>query len=130
MYGLENFNDEQFQQLLGDIMPESQTAVTPQAAQLTQGLLGSADGQSNNQDQKLRGLISSSLNAAAQMEQNAQPMAQAPDSSLEQRQAASQQMAQQAAARQQQQQQASGSLLGRLISTFIPGGSVLGFLRR
>ena len=127
MYGLENFNDEQFQQLLGDIMPESQTAVTPQAAQLTQGLLGSADGQSNNQDQKLRGLISSGLNAAAQMGQNA--MAQAPNS-LEEQRMSNQQAIEQAAARYRQQQQAAGSLLGRLISTFIPGGSVLGFLRR
>lgn len=123
MYGLENFNDEQFQQLLGDIMPESQTAVTPQAAQLTQGLLGSADGQ----NQKLRNLILSGMNAAAQMGQNA--MAQAPNS-LEEQRMSNQQAIEQAAARYRQQQQAAGSLLGRLISTFIPGGGLFGLFKR
>ena len=118
MYGLD---DNQFKSLLGELMPE-QSAVTPQAAQLTQGLLGSSDGQ----NQKLRNLISNGLNAAEQLGQNAMAQAQ---NSLEEQQMSNQQAIEQAAARYRQQQQAAGSLLGKLISTFIPDGSVLGFLR-
>ena len=115
-----NFNDEQLQQLLGFALPEENQ---PQGVpQIQQGLLGSTGAQNQN----LQDVISGGQNAAAQLGQTAQAASQnfAPIDRAD-----TAQMATQNNAQKSQQQAQAGALLGKIASMFIPGGSILGFIK-
>lgn len=124
--------EDNLQQLLNFQMPFEQ-ALQAQPLQITQGLLGTADtgGQGTEQQdqgeqhkQDLQNLIGNTMQEASKMAQVAQPQ-QIPN-----RNAQLKQEGMQAALQQRQQGAQAGALLGKIASFFMPGGSVLGYLKR
>ena len=128
MYGLENLDDEQLQQLFGALSAQQGGFQAQDLPQITQGLLGSTgneQAQAAQQQQNLQNVINGGSQAAANMAQVAQSQPSGNNAQM-QMEAANQQ----AIAQQQKQQQQTGALLGQIASMFIPGGSILGFLKK
>ena len=119
-------NEDELQRLLNFQMPIEQS-FQAQPLQITQGLLGTSDtgqqdtGQQHQQD--LQGLINNSMEQASKMAQVAQPI------QASNRNAQAKQEGMQAALQQRQQQAQTGALLGKIASFFMPGGSILGYLK-
>lgn len=120
MYGLDGLNDEEIQQLLGSLPDNFQAQSLPQ---IQQGLLGSA----GEQNQGAQDVINNGQQAAANM---AQAAMQSADNNIAAKQAADQQIALQHQQQVQNRQAQAGGLLGKIASLFIPGGSLLGLLKK
>lgn len=123
-----DFDEEELRNLLGLKLPEGSFQAQELPQELQTGLLGST----GEEEQKPQEKLPQGSQAAAEMAQRAAQTTQAAsNNALAQRQAETQQQAQQAVAQQQQAGAGLGGLLGRIAGAmFIPGGGLMGWLKK